>query len=120
MADAHQPDVPIVLEQLINGLRELEIVLGDAGRATLPGVRAALTAAMAARDRGDPPAAVRAIATAMTQLARLADRLDPQEAAMMRLVTDRFRAALLRGDLPEAKEDMDVMFSRSGSREKKS
>jgi hypothetical protein len=119
MADPHQPDMPVVLEQLVSGLRELEIVLGDVGRATLPAVRASLTAAMAARDRGDPVAALRAIGTAMTQLASLADRLDPQEAAMMRMVTDRFRSALLRGDLPEAKQDMDVMFTRSGSTEKK-
>ena len=119
MADEHQSDVPVVLEQLVSGLRELEIVLGEPGRETLPAVRGSLTTAMAARDRGDPVAALRAIGTAMTQLANLADRLDPQEAALMRMVTERFRAALLRGNLPEAKEDMDVMFTRSGTREKK-
>ena len=70
---------------------------------------------MAARDRGDPVATLRAIGAAMEQLAQLADRLDPQDAMLMRAVAERFRAALLRGDVPEAKQDLDVMFERSGA-----
>jgi hypothetical protein len=119
MADQHRPPVPIVIEQVVDGLKELETVLGAPARAVVPEVQALLTRAMAARDRGDPVEALRLIGRAMAQLSALADRLDPREAALMRMVTERFQAALLRGDLPEAKQDMDVMLDRSGSRERK-
>jgi hypothetical protein len=52
-------------------------------------------------------------------LARLADRLDPDDAMLMRAVAGRFQGALLRGELPEAKQDLDVMFERSGARYRK-
>jgi hypothetical protein len=55
----------------------------------------------------------------MEELARLADRLDAQDAMLMRAVAQRFQTALLRGDLPEATQDLDVMFDRSGSRYRK-
>jgi hypothetical protein len=119
MANDHRPAVPIALEQVIEGMSELENVLGDAARSVLPAVRARLAEAMAARDRGDPVATMRAIGTAMEQLAALADRLDPEEAAVMRVVARRFGASLLHGDTAEAKRGMDVMFERSGARERK-
>src|SRR5262245_56170006 len=119
MADEHQPPIPIAIEQLVKGLGELEIVIGPNARATVAAVRNGLTQAMAARDRGDPVAALRLIGEAMEQLATLADKLDPSEAMLMRSVSDRFRSALLRGDLPEAKQDMDVMFDRAGAKERK-
>jgi len=34
-------------------------------------------------------------------------------------VAGRFQGALLRGELPEAKQDLDVMFERSGARYRK-
>lgn len=116
MADDHQPSIPVALEQLILGLGELERLFGEPARAVIPTVQARLTDAMAARDRGDAAATMQAIGSAMEQLARLADRLDPDEAMLMRAVADRFRVALLRGDTPEAKTDLDVMFERSGAR----
>jgi hypothetical protein len=73
---------------------------------------------MAARDRGDPVEALRLIGTAMEQLATLADHVDPREATLMRTVSERFRSALLRGDLPEAKQGMDMMFDRAGAKKK--
>jgi len=119
MADEHRPSVPGGLEDLVAGLGELEQLFGDAARAVIPAVRSRLGEAMAARDRGDPVATMRAIGAAMEELARLADRLDPQDAMLMRAVAGRFQGALLRGDEPEAKQGLDTMFERSGARHRK-
>jgi len=119
MADEHRASVPGALEDLIAGLGELENLFGEAARTAIPIVQERLTEAMAARDRGDPVATMRAIGAAMEQLAHLADRLDPADAMLMRAVAERFQGALLRGDMPEAKQDLDVMFDRSGARYRK-
>jgi hypothetical protein len=119
MSDEHRPSVPTGIEDLIAGLGQLEQVFGAPARAVIPIVQTRLGEAVAARDRGDPIATMRAIGVAMEALARLADSLDPQEAMMMRAVAERFQTALLRGDLPEAKQDVDVMFDRSGARYRK-
>ncbi|MGH7787180.1 MAG: hypothetical protein ACRERC_09970 [Candidatus Binatia bacterium] len=115
----HRPAVPAALEDLIAGLGELVHVFGEPARAVVPLVQAKLTEAMAARDRGDPVATMRAIGAAMEGLARLADRLDPPDAMRMRAIGEHFQTALLRGDLPQAKQGMDVMFERSGARQRK-
>src|SRR4029450_13004594 len=70
MADEHRPSVPIVLEDLIAGLDELERLFGDAARSVVPAVQARLREAMAARDRGDPAAAMQAIPPGMGRLGR--------------------------------------------------
>lgn len=119
MADEHQPPVPLALEQVVKGLGELEIVIGANARGTIAKVRAGLIEAMAARDHGNPVEALRLIGEAMDELATLANQLDPNEAMMMRIVSDRFRTALLRGDMPEAKQGMDVMFDRAGAKPRK-
>lgn len=119
MANEHRADVPLALEQLVEGLGELGTVLGEHARPVIEAVRARLVEAMAARDRGDPVAALAAVGAAMEQLASLAARLDPGEAALMRAVSAQFQKALLRGNVPEAKQGLDVMFERSGAREKK-
>jgi hypothetical protein len=111
--------IPLAIEQVVSGLKELEVVLGAAARPVLASVQARLTEAMAARDRGDPVAALQKISAAMTELAGLADQLDPQEAMLMRMVTERFRAALLRGSESEAKRQVDLMFEKSGALERK-
>ena len=115
MGNEHQSGTP-ALEDLIAGLGELEHVFGAAARARVPAIQARLVEAAAARDRGDAVATMRAIGAAMEQLAQLADTLDPQDAMQMRVVAERFQAALLRGDAPEAKQGLDVMFERSGAR----
>ncbi|HUI26930.1 MAG TPA: hypothetical protein VL403_12670 [Candidatus Kryptonia bacterium] len=117
MTDEHQPAIPIAIEQVIARLSELEIVVGAAGRSVMPVIRARLTEAMAARDRGDPPAAIAKVGEAMDQLAALADRLDPAEAMLMRALSQRFRSALLRGDQMSAQHAADTMFEKSGARE---
>jgi len=116
MTDQHQPAVPLAIEQVVNRLSELEAVLGEPARVALPRVRKYLVAAMAARDRGDPPAAVGLIGQAMEELAGLADRLDPAEALLMRALAQRFRTALVRGDDATAKEAADLMLDQSGAR----
>ena len=102
----------------MKGLGELEIVIGSTARPIVAGVRDGLIQAMAARDRGDPVEALRLIGTAMEQLATLADKLDANEAMLMRTISDRFHTALLRGNLPEAKQGMDVMFDRAGAKKR--
>ena len=48
-------------------------------------------------------------------LAALAGHADAAEGAMMRAMAERFRQAVARGALGEAKETADVMRARSGS-----
>jgi len=112
----HQPQVPIALEHMLAGLDELETVLGESGRRAIPTVRASLTEALAARGRGDPVATIEAVGAAMRALAEVGERLAPGEGQLMASLAQNFRGALMRGDLPEAKKDMDVMFDRSGAR----
>lgn len=119
MAHKHEPDSPLPLEALITGLGELESVLGQQVAPVLAGIRATLIAALAARDRGDPPAAVGHIGRAMEQLTTLADQLDPGEAGLMRALGQSFRAALLRGDEAQVKQTTTVMLQKSGAVERK-
>jgi hypothetical protein len=115
----HQGAELSALEDVLLRLDELKVVLGPAVGATLAAVRAWLVQALAARDRGDQPAAVGAIGQAMDRLSSLADDLDPAEAAMMRAVAHGFRAALLRGDLAHAKEAAGMMMQKSGAVQRK-
>jgi hypothetical protein len=119
MTDDDRSTVAGGLEDLIAGLGDLEQLFGEAARLVIPTVQARLTEALAARDRGDPVATMRAIGAAMEQLAQLADRLDPRDAMLMRAVAERFQGALLRGNVSAAKQDLDVMFEHSGSRYRK-
>jgi hypothetical protein len=119
VADHDPRSSPTGLEALLAGLGELAPLFGAAGRAVIPALQARLSEAMAARDRGDPVEVMQAIGAAMEQLAGLADRLDPQDAMLMRAVAERFRAALVSGDLSEAKRDLATMFERSGARYRK-
>lgn len=119
MTDKHVAEVPEALEAVVARLGELESALGASVRPVLDAVRSGLIAAMAARDRGDVPGAIRCIGEAMDRLAAYADRMDAAEGAMMRAIARSFRAALLRGDHAGAKERAAVMFERSGATERK-
>lgn len=116
MTGDHQPQVPIVFEQLLSGLAELDLLLGDSCKPALAAVRARLLEASAARDRGDPVAMLDGVSAAMRELAALGEHFGPGEGRMMNALAERFRTSLLRGDLAEAKKDMDVMFENSGAR----
>jgi hypothetical protein len=116
MAEDHQAVTPVVLEQLVSGLTELEVVLGEVGKQVVPAIRTRLIEAMAARDRGDSQTMVRAVGAAMRELAAVGDRVGQGEGRMMTALAERFERSLLQGDLANAKKDMDVMFDRSGAR----
>ena len=120
MSDKHDEHslteaVPVALEAVVGRLRELEVVLGPHAAPAVAAVSAALVEAMAARDRGDIAGSIRRIGSAMDRLTTLADGLDPQEGAVMRLVAQGFRDALLRGDTAQAKQEAAAMFARSGA-----
>jgi hypothetical protein len=112
---SHAEPVPLAIESVASRMRELELVLGPQAAPVVAAVRAALIDAMAARDRGDLPQALRQIAAAMDRLTGLADGLDPEEAAVMRLLAQGFRNALMRGDQTQAKQEAAAMFARSGA-----
>lgn len=108
------------LEGVLLRLGEMGAVLGSAAGPVVDAVRHALIEAMAARDRGDMPAAVATIGQAMDRLSGLADNMvDPGEGAMMRAVAQAFRAALLRGDYSDAKAVAARMMRESGAVERK-
>ena len=119
MADKHESAIPNALESVITGLGELEVVLGPQVRPALDAIRATLSAALAARDRGDVPGAFELIGQAMDRLTHLADHLDPAEGTLMRALAQAFRAALLRGDQAQAKQSAAAMFEKSGTVERK-
>jgi hypothetical protein len=89
MTDKHEPDIPAALEAVATRLGELEVVLGPQATNVLESIRAAVIAAMSARDRGDRAAAFEHVAQAMRRLASLADGLDPAEASLMRAAAAR-------------------------------
>lgn len=118
MADKHAPEIPVDLETVVSRLGELEVVLGSEIGPLLAEVRTTLIAAMAARDRGDLPAALGEIGRGMDRLTTAAERLDPAEAALMRALAQTFRAALLRGDDGAVKQTTAAMFAKSGAVER--
>jgi hypothetical protein len=119
MSHKHVETIPVALESVITRLGELEVVLGAPAGAVVAAVRSMLIAAMAARDRGDQPAAVGLIGQAMERLAALANGLDPAEATMMRALAQNFRAALLSGDAAQAQRSAALMFEKSGATPRK-
>ena len=112
---SHLIDFPEALEALFSRMGELKVVLGPAAAPGVDEVERHLREGLAARERGDPGAAVVKITRAMDLLAALAGHADAAEGAMMRAMAERFRQALARGALGEAKETADVMRGRSGS-----
>jgi hypothetical protein len=106
------PDDPFV--KLAQNLGELEVVIGERARPAIAGAREGLRDALACRERGDMPGSIAAIRVAMERLAALASSLDPQEGALMRLIAERFTAALGAGQKGDAKESVDLMRRKAG------
>src|SRR5919204_692420 len=106
-AHSHLVDFPEALEALFSRMGELKVVLGPTAAPGVDEIERHLRAGLAARERGDPGAAVAAITRAMDLLAALAGDADAAEGAMMRAMAERFRHALARGALGEAKETAD-------------
>jgi len=99
---------------LTAALREVEVTIGPAARPLIAEVRARLVDAAALRSNGDLPAAIDTIRRAMERLSGLAGQLDPAEGAMMRLIAERFTAALNLGDKGAAKETINFIRHRAG------
>ncbi len=118
MADeshSHLIDFPEALAVLFSRLGELKVILGPGAAAGVDEVGRHLREGLAARERGDTPAAVTRIGQAMDLLAGLATQADPAEGAMMRAMAEHFRRALGRGAVGEARETAEGMRQRSGS-----
>ena len=115
MSHKHEEQVPIAIESVVARLGDFEVVLGAHAAPVVAAVRTQLTAAMAARDRGDVPDAIAQIGQAMDRLAALADTLDPAEAMLMRALAQSFRGALLRGDEAGVRQTAAIMFEKSGA-----
>jgi hypothetical protein len=117
MADGHSHliDFPEALEALFGRMGELKVVLGPAAAPGVDRVEQSLRDGLAARERGDVGNAIAKIGHAMDLLAELAGHADPAEGAMMRAVAERFKQALQRGALGDARETAETMRARSGS-----
>jgi hypothetical protein len=100
--------------KLAQNLGELEIVIGERARPAIAGVRERLHDALACRERGDMAGSIAAIRLAMEQLAALGSTLDPEEGAVMRMIAERFTAALGAGHKGDAKTSVDLMRRRAG------
>src|SRR5579863_10049162 len=100
--------------KLAQNLGELEVVIGERARPAITEVRAGLRDAIACRERGDIPAALASIRSAMARLAALAADLDPQEGAMMRMIAERFGEALKNDLKGEMKTAVSVMRQKAG------
>lgn len=119
MEHKHDEAVPLALEAVVTHLGALLQSFGPGAEPVAAAIRASLIAAMAARDRGDRAGAIAEIGGAMDRLIALADRLDPDEALLMRTIAERVRSSLHRGDLAGAKHGSAVMFEKSGAVERK-
>lgn len=108
------------LERFVAGIDELKTVLGVDVAPVVDRAKQQLVVGMAARDRGDRPAALVALANAMAELATLGDRLGGTEGAMMRAVTAAFIQGLAREDREQVERTLAVIQSQAGTPKTKS
>ena len=100
--------------KLAQNLGELEVVIGERARPAIAGAREGLRDALACRERGDMAGSIAAIRIAMERLAALGAALDPEEGMLMRLIAERFTAALGTGKKGDAKATVDLMRRKAG------
>jgi hypothetical protein len=100
--------------RLGESLGELEVIIGPTARPVIAEVRSRLTEAAAHRQKGDMPGAVAIIRSAMERLTLLASNLDPVEAMLMRMLSERFSDALSIGDKGAAKDAINIMRHKAG------
>ena len=96
------------------GVSLQRIGAGETESRVIAGVREGLRDALACRERGDMPGSIAAIRLAMERLAALGSTLDPEEGAVMRIIAERFTAALGAGQKGDAKTTVDVMRRKAG------
>jgi hypothetical protein len=109
----HDPTSDSFLK-LADGLRELEVVIGEKARPVVAQVRAELQEAVASRERGDMAGTLEKIQRAMERLANLGAQLDPAEGAMMREISRIFMQSLNLGEKGAAKDVVNVMRHKAG------
>lgn len=112
---SHLIDFPEALEAFFSRIGELRHALGPKGAERIGAIEATIAEGLAARDRGDRATALARIVSAMEQLAAAAADSGTPEAAMLRAMADRFRAAVSHADVSSAKDAADVMRVQSGS-----
>ena len=100
--------------KLADGLRELEVVIGDKARPVVAQVRAELQEAITSRQRGDMAGTLEKIQRAMDRLANLGSEVDPAEGAMMREIARVFMQSLNLGQKGTAKDVVNVMRHKAG------
>jgi len=97
-----------------DGLRELEVVIGEKARPVVAQVREELREAVASRERGDMAGTLEKIQRAMERLANLGSEVDPAEGAMMREIAQIFMWSLNFGEKGAAKDVVNVMRHKAG------
>lgn len=95
-------------------LDELPRVLGEHTAPAIEKVKQGILQGLAARDRGDGPAAMQAIAGAMEEIARLGETLDPAEGALMQGMASAFVQGMARGDVGSMEQNLSRIESRAG------
>ena len=100
--------------KLADGLRELEVVIGEKARPVVAQVREELREAVASRERGDMTGTLEKIQRAMERLANLGAEVDPAEGAMMREIAQIFMRSLNFGEKGAAKDVVNVMRHKAG------
>lgn len=112
---SHLVDFPEALEVFFGRIGEIKAALGPAKAAGLPALEALVQEGLAAREQGDVPRAIGAIVRAMDLLADLAGDDPTLDGPMLRAMAARFRAAMGRASLPEARASADLMRVQSGA-----
>jgi hypothetical protein len=113
---SHLIAFPEALEALFGRMNELRLLLGPGATAAVGRIEALLRDALAARERGDVPAAVAGITAAMGQLATAANQAFAGEGEAMRALVGQFQQAIGRGSVGDAEQAAETMRERSGSR----
>ena len=113
---SHLVEFPEALEAFFTRVGELKVVLGGAAPPGVDRLEAVIQTALAARDRGDVPGAMRGIVAAMELLAELAGNTPGIDAAQLRGMAAMFKQAIAHGALGEAKTAAETMREESGSR----
>jgi hypothetical protein len=111
----HLIDFPEALEAFFSRVGELKHALGAKGAEQVGAIEVLIAEGLAARDRGDQATAIARIIEAMRRLADAAADSGTPEAAMLRMMAERFREAMVHADLSQAKDAAETMRVRSGS-----
>jgi len=111
----HLIDFPEALEAFFSRVGELKHALGSGGAERVGALEAIIAEGLAARERGDHATSIARIVQAMQRLAELASEGNAPDAAMLRMMAERFRQAVGHGDVSQAKDAADTMRVQSGS-----